>query len=178
MLHYLLEPYFDDFILFNLFRYVTFRAAGGMATALFLSFLLGPRVIRWLRRVRVGQVVREEGPKSHLQKAGTPTMGGALIILATVISTLLWARLANGYVVMTLLVLLWLGSLGFLDYYLKVVGRRNGGGRGSFKMIWQGGRGEFIRVDERAKALKENLRAKTTRHPGLAAHKLRLEPAQ
>src|SRR5690606_16384862 len=86
MLYHLLWPLYEQtrFILFNLFGYVTFRAAGGMATALFISLALGPRVIRWLRRLRVGQVVREEGPQSHLQKAGTPTMGGALIIMSTV----------------------------------------------------------------------------------------------
>src|SRR5690606_32574558 len=104
-----LEPLYDrtGFIFFNLFGYITFRAAAGMATALFVSFVVGPRVIAWLRHLRVGQVVREEGPQSHLQKAGTPTMGGALIIVATLISTLLWAQLTNGFVIISMLVLLW-----------------------------------------------------------------------
>jgi phospho-N-acetylmuramoyl-pentapeptide-transferase len=98
-----------------------------MATGLFISLVLGPPVIRWLRKLRVGQVVRQEGLQSHLSKAGTPTMGGALIILSTVISTLLWAQLTNPFVVITLLVLIWLGALGFLDDYLKVVRKRTEG---------------------------------------------------
>lgn len=138
MLYYLFEPLFDDFILFNLFNYITVRMGAAMATSLFLSFLFGPRVIRWLRRLRVGQVVREEGPQTHLQKAGTPTMGGALIILATLISTLLWARLANWFVVIALIVLVWLGSLGFLDDYLKIVRRRPEGLVGRYKLVGQG----------------------------------------
>jgi phospho-N-acetylmuramoyl-pentapeptide-transferase len=101
-----------------------------MATALVMSLLLGPPVIRWLRRLRVGQVVRAEGPQSHLIKAGTPTMGGALIIMSTVIATLLWAELTNGYVIVSVIVLVWLGSLGFLDDYLKVVRKpHRGAGR-------------------------------------------------
>ena len=138
MLYYLFEPLFDDFILFNLFRYITVRAGAGIATSLLLSFLFGPRVIRWLRRLRVGQVVREEGPKTHLQKAGTPTMGGALIILATLVSTLLWARIANWFVIISLTVLVWLGSLGFLDDYLKIVRRRPEGLVGRYKLVGQG----------------------------------------
>jgi phospho-N-acetylmuramoyl-pentapeptide-transferase len=138
MLYHLFEPLFDQHIFFNLFRYITFRAAAGMATALFVSFVLGPPVIHWLRRLRVGQVVREEGLQSHLVKAGTPTMGGALIILATVISTLLWAELTNAYVVISLVVVVWLGSLGFLDDYLKVVRRRSEGLVGRYKLVGQG----------------------------------------
>jgi phospho-N-acetylmuramoyl-pentapeptide-transferase len=138
MLYYLLEPFFDDFILFNLISYITVRAGAGMATSLFLSFLFGPRVIRWLRKLRVGQVVRAEGPQSHLQKAGTPTMGGALIIIATLISTLLWARIANWFVVIALVVLVWLGSLGFLDDYLKIVRRRPEGLVARYKLVGQG----------------------------------------
>jgi phospho-N-acetylmuramoyl-pentapeptide-transferase len=140
MLYHLLAPLYErtGFILFNLFTYITFRAAAGMGTALFISLLLGPGVIRWLRHLRVGQVVREEGLQSHLMKAGTPTMGGALIILSTVISTLLWAELTNPFVVISMLVLLWLGSLGFLDDYLKVVRRRTEGLVGKYKLVGQG----------------------------------------
>jgi phospho-N-acetylmuramoyl-pentapeptide-transferase len=137
MLYHLLEPFFDRYILFNVFRYITFRAAAGMGTALLMSLLLGPPVIRWLRVLRVGQVVRAEGPQSHLAKAGTPTMGGALIIMSTVIATLLWAELTNGYVVVAMIVLVWLGSLGFLDDYLKVVRRRTEGLVGRYKLVGQ-----------------------------------------
>ncbi|HSJ24373.1 MAG TPA: phospho-N-acetylmuramoyl-pentapeptide-transferase [Longimicrobiales bacterium] len=138
MLYHLFEPLFDEFIFFNLFRYITFRAAAGMATALFVSFVLGPPVIRWLTKLRVGQVVREEGPQSHLAKAGTPTMGGALIILATVISTLLWAQVLNPFVIVSIVVLVWLGALGFLDDYLKVVRKRTEGLVGRYKLVGQG----------------------------------------
>jgi phospho-N-acetylmuramoyl-pentapeptide-transferase len=138
MLYHLFEPLFDEFILFNLFRYITFRAAAGMATALFFSLVLGPPVIRWLTRLRVGQVVREEGPQSHLAKAGTPTMGGALIILSAVIATLLWAQLMNPFVIATIVVLIWLGSLGFLDDYLKVVRKRTEGLSARYKLVGQG----------------------------------------
>jgi phospho-N-acetylmuramoyl-pentapeptide-transferase len=144
MFYHLFEPLFDQHIFFNLFRYITFRAAAGMATALFVSFVLGPPVIAWLRRLRVGQIVRDDGPQSHLVKAGTPTMGGALIILATVISTLLWAELTNPYVIISLFVLVWLGSLGFLDDYLKVVRRRTEGLVGRYKLIGQGMLGLLI----------------------------------
>jgi len=138
MLYHLFEPLFDEFIIFNLFRYITFRAAAAMATALLMSLLLGPPVIRWLTKLRVGQVVRQEGPQSHLMKAGTPTMGGALIILAAVIATMLWAQLTSPFVIITLLVLIWLGSLGFLDDYLKVVRKRTEGLSGRYKLVGQG----------------------------------------
>jgi phospho-N-acetylmuramoyl-pentapeptide-transferase len=144
MFYYLFEPLADDFILFNLFRYITVRAGAGIATSLFLSFLFGPRVIRWLRRLRMGQVIREEGPKTHLQKAGTPTMGGALIIIATVASTLLWAKLLNWFIVIALVVLVWLGSLGFLDDYLKIVRRRPEGLVGRYKLVGQGVLGVLV----------------------------------
>lgn len=137
MLYHLLEPWFDAHIVFNVFRYITFRAAAGMGTTLFICLAFGPRMIRWLRRLRVGQVVREEGLESHFSKAGTPTMGGVLIIVSTVVSTLLWAQLANAFVVITMLVLLWLGSLGFLDDYLKVVRRRTEGLVGRYKLVGQ-----------------------------------------
>jgi phospho-N-acetylmuramoyl-pentapeptide-transferase len=145
MLYHLLEPLFDT-TPFSLFQYLTFRAVAAMLTALFMSLALGPRVIRWLRRLRVGQVVREEGPQSHLKKAGTPTMGGALIILATVISSLLWAELSNAYVIIAVLVLVWLGSLGFLDDYLKVVRRRTEGLVGRYKLIGQAVLGLLVGV--------------------------------
>jgi phospho-N-acetylmuramoyl-pentapeptide-transferase len=138
MLYHLLEPLFDRHIMFNVFRYITFRAAAGMGTALFISLALGPPVIRWLRRLRMGQVVREEGPQSHLIKAGTPTMGGALIIMSTVAATLLWAELTNAAVVLAVVVLVWLGSLGFLDDYLKVVRRRSEGLVARYKLVGQG----------------------------------------
>jgi phospho-N-acetylmuramoyl-pentapeptide-transferase len=138
MLELLLAPLAHRHIVFNLFNYITFRAAGGMATALFLAFVLGPPIIRWLRLLRFGQIVREEGPATHLHKAGTPTMGGVLILVATVISTVLWARVTNVYVLSALVVMLWLGALGFLDDYLKVVRRRTDGLSARYKLVGQG----------------------------------------
>ncbi len=137
MLYHLLAPLADRYILFNLFRYITFRAAGGMVTALVLSFALGPVVIRWLRSLRLGQVVREEGPETHLAKAGTPTMGGVLILVSCIIATLLWADLTDPFTIIGLAVLVWMGALGFLDDYLKVIRRRTEGLVGRYKLVGQ-----------------------------------------
>jgi phospho-N-acetylmuramoyl-pentapeptide-transferase len=139
VLMHLLTPLADQYIFFNLFNYITFRAAGGMATATLLALLFGPRTIRWLRTLRFGQVVRAEGPETHLIKAGTPTMGGLLILIATAIATILWADMAGSrYVLITLIVFVWLGALGFLDDYLKVVRRRTEGLVAKYKLIGQG----------------------------------------
>ena len=146
MLYHLLFPLAEQYTLFNLFRYITFRAAGGMATAIIITFVMGPPIIRWLRVLRFGQVVRSEGPESHLKKAGTPTMGGVMIIVATLVATVLWARLDNPYTWISLGVLLWLGALGFLDDYLKVVRRRTEGLVGRYKLIGQGAIGIIVGV--------------------------------
>jgi phospho-N-acetylmuramoyl-pentapeptide-transferase len=143
---HLLPPLAERHIAFNLFSYITFRAAGGMATAIVISFLMGPPMIRYLRRLRVGQVVREEGPDTHLVKAGTPTMGGVLIILPTVMTTLLWAQLTNRYTIIAMVVLVWLGVLGFMDDYLKVVRRRTEGLVARYKLIGQGLIGLLVAV--------------------------------
>jgi phospho-N-acetylmuramoyl-pentapeptide-transferase len=172
MLYYLFDPLADDFILFNLLRYLTFRAAAGMATALFISLLFGPRVIRWLRKLRVGQVVREEGPQSHLKKAGTPTMGGALIILATLVSSMLWAKLGNWYVIISLVVLVWLGSLGFLDDYLKVVRRRSEGLVGQYKLIGQAVLGVLVGLFLLLHPISKNVETTWTGLPFFADHVL------
>jgi phospho-N-acetylmuramoyl-pentapeptide-transferase len=138
VLYHLFVPLAEQHIFFNLFRYITFRAAGAMVTALFMAFVMGPAIIRWLRRLRFGQVVRTDGPQSHLSKAGTPTMGGVIIIASSAVSTLLWAPLDNPYPLVALAVLLWLGGLGFLDDYLKVVRRRTEGLVARYKLIGQG----------------------------------------
>jgi phospho-N-acetylmuramoyl-pentapeptide-transferase len=137
MLFHLLPRFSDVHIVFNLFVYLTFRAAGAVVTSLILAFLLGPGTIRWLKRMKVGQIVREEGPSTHLTKAGTPTMGGILIITAATVSTLLWADLGNRYTILALVALLWMGLLGFLDDYLKVVQRRPRGLVARYKMAGQ-----------------------------------------
>src|SRR3990172_11283978 len=121
VLYHLLAPLARQHILFNLFNYITFRAAGATVTALLVAFVLGPWIIRQLRERKVGQVVRAEGPASHHEKRGTPTMGGLIILLATVVPTLLWAPLTNRFVVVAVLATLWTGAIGFVDDYLKVV---------------------------------------------------------
>jgi phospho-N-acetylmuramoyl-pentapeptide-transferase len=146
VLYHFLVPLADYHIAFNLFRYITFRAAGAMATALIISFVLGPWIIERLRVLRVGQVVREEGPKAHLTKAGTPTMGGVLILVATVAATLLWADLTASNILIVLVVLVWTGALGFLDDYLKVVRKRTEGLVARYKLVGQGLIGLLVAV--------------------------------
>src|SRR5262245_5347701 len=121
----------------NVFRYITFRTAYAAITALLTCFVLGPPMIGWLRRVRFGQKVREEGPQSHLQKAGTPTMGGILIVTAIVIPTLLWGNFHSRAVWLALLATVWLGALGFLDDYLRVVKGLPKGLLGRYKLVGQ-----------------------------------------
>jgi phospho-N-acetylmuramoyl-pentapeptide-transferase len=127
MLYHLLYPLRDAFFGFNVFRYITFRSAGAVLTALIISFVLGPSMIAWLRRLKVGQQVRDDGPKTHLSKQGTPTMGGLLIIAALVSSVLLWSDLTNKYVWVVLFSTLAFGGIGFWDDYLKVVKKRSTG---------------------------------------------------
>ncbi|HYR46152.1 MAG TPA: phospho-N-acetylmuramoyl-pentapeptide-transferase, partial [Thermoanaerobaculia bacterium] len=109
MLYYLLFPLARRFPLFNVFRYITFRTAMAAVTALLLALVLGPPMIRLLKRRQIGQSIRQEGPKSHLSKAGTPTMGGLLILLAVFVATLLWMDLSNRFVWIGLATLLALG---------------------------------------------------------------------
>lgn len=139
MLYNLLRPVADQFILFNLVRYITFRSGAACITALIVSFLLGPMLIRWLKRVQgQGQPIREDGPERHLiEKKGTPTMGGLLILFALTISTLLWVDLRNGYVWAVLFVTLGYGALGFADDYLKVTKRNSRGVAGRVKLVAQ-----------------------------------------
>ncbi len=106
---------------FNLFFYISFRAAGAMVTALMVSFFVGPFIIRQLARGKIGQVIRADGPASHHSKRGTPTMGGIIIILGTIVPTLLWAQIGNRFVWVAMGATLWMGAIGFVDDYLKVV---------------------------------------------------------
>jgi len=122
MLYDLARPLANQFILFNLFRYITFRSGAACLTALLVSFILGPPLIRWLKTLqRNGQPIRSDGPERHLiEKKGTPTMGGVLILFAMTISTLLWVDLRNAYVWTMLFVTLGYGALGFVDDYMKL----------------------------------------------------------
>jgi phospho-N-acetylmuramoyl-pentapeptide-transferase len=137
MLYHLLYPFADQYAFFNVFRYITFRSAYATVTALLLAFVLGPWVIRKLRDLKAGQMIREEGPQAHLRKAGTPTMGGVLIIVAIVVPTVLWADISEPWIQMVLVATLWMGGLGFLDDYLKVVKRRSKGLIATQKIVGQ-----------------------------------------
>jgi phospho-N-acetylmuramoyl-pentapeptide-transferase len=137
MLFNLSRPLVDEFFLFNLFRYITFRSGAACLTALVLSLMFGPMFIRWLKSVqRSGQPIRPDGPERHLiEKKGTPTMGGVLILSAFTVSTLLWADLRNGYVWAVLLLTLGYGAIGFVDDYIKL-------SKASFRGL--SGRGKLI----------------------------------
>src|SRR5437773_4618303 len=137
MLYHLLAPLALQHIFFTLFNYITFRAAGGTVTALLLAFVVGPWIIGKLREHRIGQIVRAEGPASHQGKRGTPTMGGLIIILGTVVPTLLWARLDSRYVIVAVAATLWMGLIGFLDDYLKIVRGQSQGLVARWKLVGQ-----------------------------------------
>jgi phospho-N-acetylmuramoyl-pentapeptide-transferase len=130
----LLQRYFHAL---NVFRYITVRTALASLTALLITLVLGPWVIRSLRQLQIGQFIREEGPKSHQAKAGTPTMGGVLIVGSTVIPTLLWGDLQNSYVWLAIFTMLVFGAIGFVDDYNKVVKKRNLGLTGKLKFAYQ-----------------------------------------
>lgn len=138
MLYYLLYDWLHRYVkAFNVFRYVTFRTALASLTALFLCVALGPWLIGKLREFQIGQYIREEGPKSHQKKAGTPTMGGVLIIVSIVLPTLLWADLRFTYVWVAVAALLGFGWIGFVDDYSKVARHRNLGLTGRRKLTYQ-----------------------------------------
>jgi len=127
MLYYFLYPLHTVFSGFNVFRYITFRTIWAGLTALLICFFLGPWVIRKLSILQVGQYVRNDGPQTHLKKAGTPTMGGTLIIFSVVLSTLLWSDLSNYFVWIVLLVTAGFGGVGFVDDYLMQVKKQSKG---------------------------------------------------
>ncbi len=157
MLYWLLVPLRSDFFLFNVFHYITVRTAAAGVTALLLSFLVGPWLIRLLERRQIGQEIRSDGPKSHYAKKGTPSMGGLLIILATIVPTLLWGNLSNLYVWVAVLSMVLFGLVGLIDDVLKVRRKQSLGLRPGQKMalqllvaaavalifVWLGSRGEF-----------------------------------
>ncbi|BAL26013.1 phospho-N-acetylmuramoyl-pentapeptide-transferase [Azoarcus sp. KH32C] len=126
----------QDIRTFNVFGYITLRTVLAALTALVISFVFGPTLIRWLTEKKIGQAVRDDGPKSHLTKAGTPTMGGALILIAIAVTTLLWGDLHNHYVWVTLLVSLGFGAVGWVDDWRKVVHRDPKGLASRWKYLW------------------------------------------
>jgi len=134
LLYQVLQPYFKPL---NVFRYITVRTAYASLTALFLGLLLGPWVIRTLRELQVGQFIREEGPERHQIKAGTPTMGGVLIVIATAVPTLLWADLTSAYVLLALVAMLGFAAIGFADDYSKLRRKHNLGLTARSKLFLQ-----------------------------------------
>jgi phospho-N-acetylmuramoyl-pentapeptide-transferase len=137
MFYFLYQILHDQFRLLNLFRYITFRTAYASLTALFLALILGPWLIRRLRQFQIGQYIREDGPQSHQSKAGTPTMGGVLIILCVLVPTLLWADLRNIFVWLVLAVTLAFAAIGLWDDYQKVRRKQNLGLTARTKFLLQ-----------------------------------------
>ena len=138
MLYWLLyQRLFQHFPPFRIFRYVTFRTAFASLTALFMGMIIGPAIIRQLRDFQIGQYIREEGPKGHQKKAGTPTMGGVLITIAIIVPTLLWADLSNTYIWLAIFSTIAFGAIGFADDYIKVVRKRNLGLTSRAKLLFQ-----------------------------------------
>ena len=137
MLYHLLFPLHGQITVFNVIQYLSFRSLAAAMTALVVSFIFGPRLIRWLQAEQIGQPIRDDGPSRHLQKAGTPTMGGALIIVAVTLSTLLWVELDNVYAWLVVLIMLGFGTVGFVDDWRKLRRKNSKGLRGKHKLFWQ-----------------------------------------
>ncbi|HET7730600.1 MAG TPA: phospho-N-acetylmuramoyl-pentapeptide-transferase, partial [Usitatibacter sp.] len=133
-----LAQYLEQYVrAFNVFSYITLRVVLAALTALIISFIVGPTMIRKLTAYKIGQAVRDDGPQTHLIKSGTPTMGGALILVSVAITTLLWADLSNRYVWICLLTTLGFGAVGWVDDWRKVVHRNPKGLSAKAKMFWQ-----------------------------------------
>ncbi|MCD6307391.1 MAG: phospho-N-acetylmuramoyl-pentapeptide-transferase [Candidatus Latescibacteria bacterium] len=137
MFYHIFVPLVRYYTGLNIFRYITFRAGYAMTTALLVAFILGPRIIRLLERRQIKEIIREDGPRSHQEKKGTPTMGGLIVLGAIIVPTLLWARLDNLYVILALFATVWMGAVGFLDDYLKVRLHLSKGLVAKYKLIGQ-----------------------------------------
>ena len=120
MLYHLLYPFHTEWFVFNVFKYITFRTIYATITALLLTMVLGPWFIRKVSELKMGEIIRHDGPQSHLQKKGTPTMGGVLIVGSVLLSTLLWANLTNQFVWMAILVTMSFSLIGFVDDFMKL----------------------------------------------------------
>jgi phospho-N-acetylmuramoyl-pentapeptide-transferase len=144
MFYHLFLPLRDVVSGANLFRYITFRSAMAALFALLISFIVGPWMIRKLREHQIGEEIRKDGPKSHQSKAGTPTMGGLMVLVAVAVPTLLFANLTNFYVLLTLLAFLWAGAIGFFDDYLKAVRKTKRGLVARYKLFGQFSLGALI----------------------------------
>src|ERR1700751_1916893 len=143
VLYHLLQKYFSPL---NVFRYITVRTVYASLTGMFLALVFGPWLIRRLRELQIGQYIRDEGPQEHKKKAGTPTMGGVLIVLSTAVPVLMWADLSNPFVLLALFALLAFASIGFMDDYAKVAKRRNLGVTGKKKIVLQAAVSTFVGI--------------------------------
>lgn len=138
MLYNLLAPLAEDSLFFNLFRYITFRTGGAILTALVICFVIAPPMIKWLKSKQgEGQPIREDGPEGHFAKAGTPTMGGLMILISSIFSTILWADLSNQFIWTAILVMAGYGLIGFGDDFLKLTKRNTKGLPGKLKIAGQ-----------------------------------------
>jgi len=144
MLYHLLYSLRESFIGFNLLGYITFRSAAAAITALIITFLIGPRIINWLRKREVVETIRDDIPQSHQRKAGTPSMGGVIILIALLLPVLLFAKLNNLYIQLIVIATAWMGIVGYLDDYLKVIKKYPKGLIGRYKLIGQILLGIFI----------------------------------
>ena len=144
MIYNFLDPLKDAFSPLNVFQYITFRSAAAAILALFISFILGPVIIRKLRQNQIGEEIREHGPESHIKKRGTPTMGGLIILTAIILPTLLLADLQNSYVQIILISIIWMGLIGFLDDYLKTIKKIKSGLVAKYKLAGQISLGAII----------------------------------
>jgi len=122
---------------FGMFKYLSFRSALAAITAMFIAFFIGPKIISYLQQKQIGETIRELGPKSHKLKGGTPTMGGVIIILAVVLPVILWADINSTYIILPLIGTIWLGVVGFIDDYLKVVVKKSEGLIARYKLLGQ-----------------------------------------
>lgn len=137
MFYHIFVPLINHFTALNIFKYITFRAGYAMVTALILSFVLAPVIIKWLQNWQAKEKIRSDGPQTHLAKEGTVTMGGLIILVCIIIPTLFWARLDNYYVLMALFATIWMGAVGFLDDYLKAKRHVRKGLVAKYKLVGQ-----------------------------------------
>ena len=128
----------------NLFQYITFRAGGAILTSLIITFLIAPAIIRNLKKYKIGQIVRNDGPKTHQVKSGTTTMGGIIILISSLISTFLWARLDNDFILWLIAATIYFGMIGFVDDYLKLVKKNPKGLSARKKLLFQS---KFLRME-------------------------------
>jgi len=137
MFYHFLYPLRELLSAFNIFQYITFRSAGAAITSMIISFFIGPMIINKLKVMQIGELIRTDGPKTHLTKKGTPTMGGIIIIFSTIFPVLLWADLTNIYIQIMLFSTLWMSAIGFVDDYLKVIKKYKKGLIAKYKMAGQ-----------------------------------------